>query len=216
MMTDNPRRSNTMTLADGSKLSVGDRFIWRNIFGIGGAVVAGKVTSVWSNGNVYSTAAWLNIEPSATLAQIANWFKEINLVSTRLPVVATGVDGPYAVSYDEIWTASYRGNLRLATGTEEEAASLTKMPDWWATRREDFAKQEAEEKDIETGRKALFNILVKLTAMFALAEDIPEESDTVRASGNTTCHVCRFELWRHATDPREPDVTITCSGRVHL
>lgn len=197
MMTDSPRRSNTMTLADGSKLSVGDRFIWRNIFGIGGAVVAGKVTSVWSYGNVYSTTAWLNIEPSATLAQIANWFKEINLVSTRLPIVATGVGGPYAASYDEIWTASYRDNLRLATGTEEEAASLAKMPDWWATRREDFAKQEAEERDIEAARKALFNILVKLTAMFALAEDIPEESDTVRASGNG--HVPRLPLRALAT-----------------
>lgn len=86
----------------------------------------------------------------------------------------------------------------------------------WLTGCLDFSKREAEKKDIETGRKALFNILVKLTAMFALAEDIPEESDTVRASGNATCHVCRFELWRHATDPREPDMTITCSGRVHL
>lgn len=42
------------------------------------------------------------------------------------------------------------------------------------------------------------------------------ERDTVRASGNAMCRVCGFEFWRHATDPREPDMTITCSGRVHL
>lgn len=215
MMTGNPRRSNTMTLAVGVKMSVGDRFIWRDMFGIGGAVVAGKVAGILTYSDNSPVAVTLDIEPSATMAQIAKWITE-TVPSANLSRVAMGQGGLHTIPGYDILVASDRGNLRLATGTEEEATSLTKMPDWWATRREDFAKQEAEEKDIETGRKALFNVLVKLTAMFALTEDIPEESDTVRASGNATCHVCRFELWRHATDPREPDMTITCSGRVHL
>ena len=172
------RRSDTLALADGSKMSVGDRFIWRDMFGIGGAIVACKVAAICSNRNVYSAAAQLNIEPSATLAQLTDWIRDTSPVPTRLPIVATGIGGPYAVSYDEIYAASCRGNLRLATGTEEERVSLTKMPDWWPTRHEDLARQRAEEAGHEDALRTMFRVLRKLTAMFALAEPIPGDSRT--------------------------------------
>ncbi len=204
-----------MTLADGSKMSVGDRFIWRHMFGIADAVVTGKIVGILAYPDNSPAAVSLDIEPSATMAQIVEWINE-TAPHADLPSFVTGLGGPRTVSGYRVYEACERGNLHLATGTEEERASLAKMPDWWATRHEDLAGQKDEERDINTGLRALFNILVKLTAMFALVEPIPEERDTVRASGNVNCHVCGFELWRHATDPREPDMTITCSGRVHL
>jgi hypothetical protein len=210
-----------MTLADGSKMSVGDRFIWRDMFGIAGAAVAGKIVGILAYPDNSPAAVSLDLDPSATMAQIVEWIKE-SAPHADLPSFVTGLGGPRTVSGYRVYEACERGNLRLATGTEEERASLAKMPDWWATRREDLARQKAEEKregeesENDSARRTLFRVLRNITAMFALAEPIPEERDTVRASGNVNCHVCGFELWRHATDPREPDMTITCSGRVHL
>jgi hypothetical protein len=213
------QRSNTMTLAGNVKMSVGDRFngaaypehVAPDVAG----KVAGKVAGILTYSDNSPAAVSLDIEPSTMLAQLAEWITQ-NVPFANLPRVAMGRGGLRTISGYDILVASDRGNLSLATGTEEERTSLAKMPDWWATRHEDLARQRAEDVGYEDALRTMFRVLRKLTAMFALAEPIPEERDTVRASGDTVCCACGFEYWRHATDPREPDMTITCSGRVHL
>lgn len=75
---------------------------------------------------------------------------------------------------------------------------------------EEDAQRECDEH--EQAKFALRRIINRLAQVFSLMVDTSAE-ECVRAGGDVVCNACGDAYHKHASDPREPWMTLLCGGR---
>lgn len=132
-----------------TRFSAGDRVLWRDPLGIGGVIIAAVILEAITFAGGELCVLALNVEPSEVLRAVAQWARESVIRPDNWPKHMFGDGGFIAVAGDEFRRAVYAGNIRHA-GKDESARAkdeveLRAMPEWWATRREDLQRANAED-----------------------------------------------------------------------